>query len=50
MAAQYNISILLDAHQDVLSRLFCGEGIPEWAVTNYESFPLPIKFGIQDNN
>jgi len=24
LAAEYNISVLLDAHQDLLSRRFCG--------------------------
>ena len=28
----YGIYTLLDAHQDVLSQKFCGEGIPDWAV------------------
>ena len=31
-AAKYGIYTLLDAHQDVLSEKFCGEGIPDWAV------------------
>ena len=26
------IYVLVDAHQDLLSRYFCGEGIPDWAV------------------
>ena len=31
-AADYNISVLLDMHQDVLSAKFCGEGAPDWAI------------------
>ena len=31
-ASKYGIYTLLDAHQDVLSQKFCGEGIPDWAV------------------
>ena len=31
-ASKYGIYTLLDAHQDVLSEKFCGEGIPDWAV------------------
>lgn len=37
------IYTLLDAHQDVGSRSFCGEGIPPWAVKRDPSglFPFP---------
>lgn len=49
-AAKYNISILLDAHQDLASRKFCGEGLPDWAVnrTNFPS-PLPTKISFDEN-
>jgi len=40
-AARYNITILLDAHQDLGSRKFCGEGLPDWAV-NRTDFPSPL--------
>ena len=33
-AAKYGIYILLDMHQDVLSRKFCVEGFPDWAVNS----------------
>lgn len=37
------ITVLLDSHQDVLSRFFCGEGFPDWAVSRSEfSFPFPL--------
>lgn len=43
-AEPYNIAILLDAHQDVLSRFFCGEGFPDWAASRTEHpFPFPVK-------
>lgn len=41
-AAKYDISILLDAHQDLYSRKFCGEGFPDWLVTPI-NFPAPLK-------
>jgi len=44
-AAKYNISIILDAHQDLGSRKFCGEGLPDWAV-NYTDFPSPLPWKI----
>jgi endoglycosylceramidase len=34
LAAKYNIRVFLDAHQDVFSRFFCGEGVPDWAVSD----------------
>lgn len=40
MAAKYDIQVILDAHQDLLNRQFCGEGFPDWAVTR-SNFPSP---------
>jgi len=40
-AAKYNITIILDAHQDIASRKLCGEGLPDWAV-NRTDFPAPL--------
>lgn len=41
-----SIYTLLDAHQDLLSSKFCGEGAPDWAVeqifTGPDAFPAPI--------
>ena len=31
LLAAHGISTLVDAHQDVLNRRDCGEGVPEWA-------------------
>ena len=45
-AAKYNISVILDAHQDVVSRKFCGEGLPDWAV-NQNKFPCPTAIQCQ---
>lgn len=42
-AQKYNITILLDAHQDLLSKKFCGEGLPDWAVLHNDSFPSPVR-------
>jgi endoglycosylceramidase len=48
LGSKYDIYFLLDFHQDLLSELFCGEGIPNWL--NYklldnktiEKFPFPL--------
>uniref|UniRef100_A0A6B2L361 Glycoside hydrolase family 5 domain-containing protein n=1 Tax=Arcella intermedia TaxID=1963864 RepID=A0A6B2L361_9EUKA len=46
LSQKYNISTLLDMHQDSLSQLYCGEGVPEWAgrVSSplFETFPEPL--------
>ncbi|CAD8101706.1 unnamed protein product [Paramecium primaurelia] len=42
LAAKYDIYVILDAHQDLLNRQFCGEGFPDWAVTKFD-FPSPQK-------
>jgi endoglycosylceramidase len=46
MLASYNITTLVDFHQDVLADQFCGEGAPAWAVplpsNPNESFPVPV--------
>ncbi|CAF2073205.1 unnamed protein product [Rotaria magnacalcarata] len=51
MMENKGIYALLDCHQDVLSRFFCGEGIPDWVATNLGTetlqrfpFPFPINF------
>ena len=46
-----SIYALLDCHQDIFSRYFCGEGVPDWITANLgetmiESFPLPIASNI----
>lgn len=44
VAAKYNISIILDAHEDAVGLRFCGEGFPDWAIENIsaEGFPAPL--------
>lgn len=48
---EYNIYTIVDAHQDLFSRKFCGEGIPDWAVQpsalTRGSFPLPLPRKVQ---
>ena len=42
---QNNIYTMVDGHQDVWSRQFCGEGAPEWTVTlplDTAPFPVPV--------
>jgi endoglycosylceramidase len=49
---RFNIAVILDAHQDVLSRFFCGEGFPDWAVSRSDwVFPYPVRkdFDVDEN-
>ena len=51
MMENKNIYALLDCHQDIFSRYFCGEGVPDWITkklgdTLINSFPFPIAFNI----
>ncbi|CAK9106592.1 Endoglycoceramidase (EGCase) (Glycosphingolipid-specific enzyme) (GSL-specific enzyme) [Durusdinium trenchii] len=41
-AGEHGIYSLLDMHQDDLSEMFCGEGIPKWAV---RAPPKPLLWG-----
>lgn len=34
--------VLLDAHQDLFVKQFCGEGLPTWTAKR-ETFPAPLK-------
>ena len=41
--ANYNISTLVDCHQDALAEVVCGEGIPNWAIKPTKwNFPAPL--------
>jgi endoglycosylceramidase len=42
MCQNYNITVLLDSHQDLFSKKFCGEGFPDWAVKHNKTFPFPL--------
>jgi endoglycosylceramidase len=47
---QHGIYTLLDNHQDVISRYFCGEGFPDWLAAkkkgSFAPFPAPLKFNM----
>ena len=46
MCNKYNIYVLLDAHQDLFNRHFCGEGFPDWTVEK-KSFPFPLNVHLE---
>ena len=56
-AAEYGIDIILDAHQDLFSRRFCGQGFPDWLFTTNRTktegyyavlnFPSPLKVDLR---
>ena len=43
-ASQFDIYILLDMHQDVMSKRFCVEGFPMWSIDPEiaKNFPFPL--------
>ncbi len=42
---------MLDQHQDLINRKFCGEGFPDWAVVSDNTFPAPLKIDLpRDEN
>ncbi|KAL4462098.1 hypothetical protein ABPG74_000943 [Tetrahymena malaccensis] len=45
LCQKYDIYVFLDAHQDLYSRFFCGEGMPDWTIMNNtnHTFPAPFK-------
>lgn len=50
IAGRHGIYVVLDAHQDVANRQFCGEGFPDWAVRKQDTvtkFPFPLKLDLQ---
>jgi len=51
MMENKGIYALLDVHQDVFSRYFCGEGVPDWVAKKLgdqivNAFPYPMTFNI----
>ncbi|KAH7245032.1 putative cellulase [Fusarium tricinctum] len=48
LAEEQGIYVLVDVHQDVLAKQFCGHGVPDWLVqkdwiTGFRRFPFPQK-------
>lgn len=51
MMENKGIYALLDCHQDIFSRYFCGEGVPDWVAKKLgddvvNSFPFPVAVNI----
>ena len=46
MCDKFGMYVLLDAHQDLFNKNFCGAGFPEWT-GNRTSFPKPLKVDIR---
>jgi endoglycosylceramidase len=51
MMENKSIYALLDCHQDIFSRYFCGEGVPDWIAEKLgdpmiKTFPFPIALNI----
>jgi endoglycosylceramidase len=42
---RFGIWVVIDAHQDLFSRQFCGEGFPTWTAQR-KNFPHPLKVNI----
>lgn len=47
---KYNIYVILDFHQDILARQFCGEGLPDWVFEHPLGFPLPLHLPYKKDN
>ena len=44
IAARHGLHPVLDMHQDVFNRRFCGNGVPDWVPQPDEfNFPYPIE-------
>ncbi|KAI1962363.1 hypothetical protein LOZ58_002702 [Ophidiomyces ophidiicola] len=48
LAEDHGIYVLVDVHQDLLARQFCGNGVPEWFVKSdwvkkWQMYPWPLK-------
>jgi len=40
------IMVILDMHQDIMSRFFCGEGIPDFLADAHSDFPFPLLINV----
>lgn len=38
----FGIYSIIDLHQDLLTRYYCGEGVPDWIVDPADNFPVPV--------
>ncbi|KAJ9300243.1 CAZyme family GH5 [Paecilomyces variotii] len=48
LAEEQGIYVLVDVHQDLLARQFCGHGVPDWFVKKdwvpaWKRFPFPVQ-------
>ena len=44
IAGQHGLHPVLDMHQDVFNRKYCGNGVPDWvAQPDKENFPYPLE-------
>lgn len=43
---RHGIQVYLDLHQDAASKLYCGEGMPDWAIERRTDFPSPFKLNM----
>jgi len=53
IAGERGILSVLDMHQDVFNRKYCGNGVPDWAAhPKKENFPYPleVEYEVDENN
>jgi len=51
IAGAHGLYVVIDMHQDVFNRKYCGNGVPDWAaVPHEENFPYPIEVEYEKDN
>merc|ERR1719481_223307 len=53
IAGQHGLYTVLDMHQDVFNRKYCGNGVPDWVPQpDKENFPYPleVEYPVDENN
>merc|ERR1719312_386381 len=53
IAGQHGLYPVLDMHQDVFNRKYCGNGVPDWVPQpDKENFPYPleVEYPVDENN
>jgi hypothetical protein len=53
IAGEAGILSVLDMHQDVFNRKYCGNGVPDWAARPTEEnfpYPLEVEYEVDENN